>query len=71
MIVVPALMPVTRPVEAPIVAMPVLPDIHVPPAVASPSSDVAPMQALRVPVIGAGSGSTVMVVVTAQPVGSA
>ena len=43
--------------------------LHAPPAVALLKVVVEPAQTLVVPVIAAGSGLTVTVVVTAQPVG--
>jgi hypothetical protein len=42
--------------------------LHVPPAVALLKVVVEPMQTLVVPVMAAGNGLTVTVVVTAQPV---
>ena len=65
----PAEMPVTILVE-PTVAMVVLLLIQEPPAVVSPSVVVAPVQTQVVPVIAAGSGLTVMVIVVLQPVGN-
>ena len=67
-IVVPAVRPVTTPVETPIVATPVLPLVHVPPLVASVRVVVAPTQALSVPPMAAGLAFTVTTVVTRQPV---
>ena len=64
----PAVTPVTTP-PAVIVAMAGDALLHVPPAVALLSVVVDPTHTLVVPVITAGSGLTVTVVVTAQPVG--
>ena len=58
---VPADTPVTTPDAEPTVATPVLPEVHVPPAVASLSVVVSPAQTTAVPVIADGSGLTVTV----------
>ena len=71
MLAVPALTPVTNPVLEPIVAMPVLPLLHVPPVVALARVDVVPAHIAVAPVIAAGSGFTVIIVVVIQPVGRA
>jgi hypothetical protein len=64
---VPAVTPVTTP-PAVIVATAGVALLHVPPAVALLKVVVALTHTLVVPVIAAGSGFTVTVVVTAQPV---
>ena len=61
-------MPVTIP-DVPIVAYAALPLIQLPPAVASDKVVLKPTQTFAVPVILAGSGFTVMIVVAIQPVG--
>ena len=60
---VPANIPETIPVE-PIVATAVVPLIHVPPAVPSANVEEEPGQTFIVPVIVAGKGLTVRIVVT-------
>ena len=65
---VPAVTPVTTP-PAVMVATAGVALLHVPPAVALLSVVVEPTHTLVTPVITAGSGLTVTVVVTAQPVG--
>jgi len=65
----PADTPVTTP-PAEIVATAGDALLHVPPAVALLRVLVAPTQTLVMPVIAAGSGLTVTVVVTAHPVGN-
>lgn len=61
--------PVMMPVAEPAVAMAVLLLLHVPPAVASLSVMVPPLaQSVDGPVMAAGSGLTLMVRVTWQPV---
>lgn len=62
-------MPDTTPVDAPAVATLPSPELHVPPPVASLSVVVAPGHTLNVPVMAAGTGLTVTVVVVKQPVG--
>ena len=64
---VPAVTPVTTP-PAVMVATTGVALLHVPPAVTLLKVVVEPMQTLVVPVIAAGSGLTVTVVVTAHPV---
>jgi hypothetical protein len=61
--VVPVATDVTRPVDEPIVAMEVLLLLHVPPPTPLLSSDVAPRQMPRVPVIAVGAVFTVTVIV--------
>ena len=53
MITVPDETPVTIPVDEPTVAIPVAPELHTPPLVASVSALVAPTQTVAVPVIDA------------------
>ena len=67
MIVVPADMPLTMPLVAPTVPTAVLPLLQVPPAVPSASGRVLPAQTGNTPVMAAGSGLTVTVVVDVQP----
>ena len=67
--VVPALTPVTMPVEDPTTATAVLELLHVPPEVALLSDVLAPIQADRVPIMGAGNGAMVMTAVAKQPAG--
>ena len=62
---VPPAMPVTSP-AADIVAMPVAPELHVPPVTTSCSAEVPPMHTVGVPVI-AGNGLTVTTVFETQP----
>jgi len=64
----PAVTPVTTP-PAVIVATAGDALLHVPPAVALLNAVVEPTHTLVVPAMAAGSGLTVTVVVTAQPVG--
>jgi hypothetical protein len=64
----PRAIPVTTPVVSPIVATLVLPLFQVPPP-ASLSAIVAPIHTAEGPVMAAGNGLTVTVVVTAQPEG--
>ena len=66
---VPAVTPVTTPPTV-IVATAGVALLHAPPAVALLKVVVALTHTLVVPVMAAGSGFTVTVVVTAQPVGS-
>jgi len=68
MIELPAVTPVTTP-PAVIVATAGVPLLHIPSAVASLKVVVDPTHTLVVPVIAAGKGFTVTVVVTAHPVG--
>ena len=67
MVEVPEDTPVTIPVEEPIVAMPVLPLVQVPLAVASLKVVVNPAQTTAVPVIDDGNGFTVTTTVAIQP----
>jgi hypothetical protein len=64
---VPALTPLTTPVEEPTVATPVLPLVHVPPAGEELSVVEEPVQTEAVPVIAAGWVFTVTVAVEKQP----
>ena len=59
MVDVPDDTPVTIPVEAPTVATPVLPLVHVPPLVPSLSVVVKPAQTIAVPVMDDGNAYTV------------
>lgn len=68
MVAVPALTPPTPPLVAPMVAVEALLVLHVPPVVASVSVVDAPTHTLAVPDMAAGSGLTVTVRVTKQPV---
>src|SRR5665647_2384158 len=61
--------PVTTPVPATTVATAGVALLHVPPAVASANVVVKPTHTFVVPVITAGKGLTVTVVVTKHPVG--
>jgi hypothetical protein len=67
MVVVPAVIPVTTPVAETVPTAVVL-LLHVPDGVTHASGVVCPTQACNVPVIGAGTGSTVITAVTLQPV---
>ena len=64
--VVPPLTPMSIPDEDPIVATGVLLLLHVPNGVASVKVDIVPAHSLNTPVIGAGNGSTVTMVVVIQ-----
>ena len=64
---VPADTPVNIPDDGPIVATPVVPDTHVPPLVASLKVVVDPAQTVPVPVMAAGSASTVKEMVAEHP----
>ncbi len=66
MVTVPAVTPVTIPVD-PTVAMAVLLLVHEPPVVVEDNGVVCPTQRLAAPVIAAGAGFTVTVVLTVQP----
>ena len=70
MIHVPAPMPLTMPEELPTVAMPGQAALHEPNGVELPSVVVVPAHKDVVPVIAAGTGWTVIVVVVLQPDGS-
>lgn len=63
----PADTPVTIPVNDPTVAKPVLLLVHVPPALVLLKAVVNPAHTLVVPVIDAGGGFTVTVVVAMHP----
>ena len=65
--VMPGETPVTIPVTEPIVATDVTLLLHVPPGVAQLKFVVEPTQVAPGPVIAAGSGLTVIVVVAIQP----
>jgi hypothetical protein len=68
MVVVPVEMPPTIPVVAPTVPTAGVEDCHVPPPELL-SVVVSPMQTEGIPVIGAGVGFTVTVIVRKQPDG--
>lgn len=63
----PAVLPVATPVPDTIEATTGLPLVHAPPRVALLRVLVTPSQKVSKPVIGAGGGSTVKVVVVIQP----
>jgi hypothetical protein len=67
MVAAPTVSPVTMPVNKLTVATVVLLLLHVPPAVASLNIVVSPKHTFVLPVIGAGNGFTVTVVVMKQP----
>lgn len=67
MLIVPALTPVTTPVDASTVPMASLLLLHVPPPGVLDSVDVAPTHAFAVPVMLDGNEFTVMSFVTIQP----
>ena len=69
MVAVPEVMPVTTPVEDPMVATPVALLLHVPPEVVLVNVVVKPTHTLVVPAIAAGFGLTVKLVTAIQPVG--
>lgn len=56
-------MPLQRPMVEPIVAIEVLPELHIPPILKSLNKELLPIQTLRVPDIGSGRGLTVTVIV--------
>jgi len=64
---VPAVLPVATPVPDTIEATTGLPLVHAPPGVALLSVLVTPSQKVSKPVMGAGGGNTVNVVVVIQP----
>ncbi len=64
----PAVLPVATPVPDTIDATTGLPLVHAPPGVALLSVLVTPAQKVNRPVMGAGRGRTVKVVVVIQPV---
>ena len=66
-VTMPSVMPVTVPVDEPIVATPGLLLLQTPPEVASVNVVVIPTHTLVVPPIAAGFGLTVTVVVTKDP----
>jgi hypothetical protein len=66
---VPVVMPVTMPEAEPTVAMPAEAGLQVPPP-PSVSVVVPPVQMLNAPLMAAGNGCTVTVVVVKQPVGN-
>ncbi len=68
MVAVPALMPRTMPVVAPMLAMPVLLLLQVPPPLLVNVS-VAPAQTVAEPLMAAGADTTLAVVVVTLPVG--
>ena len=68
MVDVPAVTPVTIPLDDPIVATAVLPLLHAPPEVPLVNVVVLPMHTESVPPILAGSAYTVTILVAAQPV---
>ena len=70
MVAVPAETPVTAPEEEPTVAIPVEPEDHVPPEVASVKDIVDPTQTLVLPEIAEGVGFTLTetVVELVQPI---
>ncbi len=67
---VPADMPEIIPVADPIVATVVVPLIHEPPALPSANVTAEPAHTFNVPVITAGSGLIVVMVVAEHPVGN-
>ena len=67
MVAVPAVTPVTKPVDDPTVAIVVEPLLHVPPPVASLSVVVVAIHTCVVPVIEGGSAFTVTVAIAWQP----
>lgn len=66
----PAVMPLTKPLELPIVATPVFVLVHTPPGTLLPNVDVRPIHTFRLPVIVPGLGLTVTTVVRLQPEGN-
>ncbi len=68
MVAVPTVMAFTVPGGATVVATVVLLLLHVPPPVASLSTEDRPVHALSVPVIAAGCAFTVRLVIATQPV---
>ena len=67
MIEVPNAIPVTTPVTGSMVAVLGVPEVHVPPAVASDKVVVAPAHTTKVPVIPPGGGMTFIVIKAEQP----
>lgn len=70
MLVVPAPVPYTTPVEGTTVAILLLALLHVPPAGVQPNAVENPLHTERVPVIAPGSTLMVITVVMLQPVGN-
>ena len=70
MIVVPAAMPVTTPLNGSIMAIDGALLLQPPPAVASVSGSVTPAQTVGLPEIFAGRGFTVTTMAAVQPAGS-
>ena len=71
-VAVPAAIPVTTPFVLPIAAMPVDPELHIPPVTPSLNGIVAPIHAKGVPVIVPAFGTITAIVVVAvlpQPTG--
>lgn len=62
-------MPLTNPLELPMVATPVFVLVHTPPGTLLPNVDVSPIHTFRLPVIAPGLGLTVTTVVRLQPEG--
>jgi hypothetical protein len=69
MFATPADTPVIVPLTTSAAAIAGVPDVHAPPVVALPSVIDEPAQTTAVPVIGAGSAFTVIILVIMQPVG--
>jgi hypothetical protein len=69
-VAVPATIPENIPDPEPIVAIPVLDELHVPPEVASVSVAALPSQTIPAPAIAAGTGLTVITTAALQPVAS-
>lgn len=67
-VAVPAETPVTTPEALPTVATPVVPEVHVPPVVASPKVVVAAVHIAAMPVIAPGAAITVTTATVLQPV---
>ena len=70
MVDVPAVIPVTTPVPEPTIATVCALLLHVPPVEASVKLTEEPTHTVAVPVMPAGTGSTVTVVVAVQPKGN-
>ncbi len=66
----PAAIPVAIPVTGLIVAVPVAPEVHMPPLLLLLKLVVEPAQTIWVPLIADGNGLTVTVFVSIQPVGN-
>jgi hypothetical protein len=67
---VPTATPLTIPVDDPTMAIPVVPELHTPPVVASCSVVVLPTHRFVLPVTRAGKGFTVNATVVLQPDGN-